>query len=34
MVASDYAIKVINLKYPSDICAVKTEREWQIKTLR
>lgn len=33
MVASDYAIKAINLKYPGDICAVKTEREWQIKTL-
>ena len=34
MVASDYTIKVINLKYPSDISAVKAEREWQIKTLR
>lgn len=34
MVASDYAIRVINLKYPGDIGAVKAEREWQIKTLR
>lgn len=34
MVASDYAIKVINLKYPDDINAVKVEREWQISTLR
>lgn len=34
MVASDYAIKAINLKYPGDISAVKAEREWQIKTLR
>jgi hypothetical protein len=34
MVASDYAIKTINLKYPDDVNAVKTEREWQISTLR
>ena len=34
MVASDYAIKVINLKHPGDIRAVKAEREWQIKTLK
>lgn len=34
MVASDYAIKVINLKHPGDISVVKAEREWQIKTLR
>lgn len=33
MVASDYAIKTINLKYPNDINAVKAEREWQIFTL-
>ena len=33
MVASDYTIKAINLKYPGDISAVKAEREWQIKTL-
>lgn len=30
MVASDYTIKTINLKYPNDINAVKAEREWQI----
>ena len=34
MVASDYAIKTINLKYPNDINAVRTEREWQIATLK
>ncbi|MEA5078065.1 MAG: hypothetical protein VB013_05800 [Anaerolineaceae bacterium] len=34
MVASDYAIKTINLKYPNDINAVRTEREWQITTLK
>lgn len=34
MVASDYAIKTINLKYPNDMNAVKTEREWQITALR
>lgn len=34
MVASDYAVKTINLKYPGDINAVKAEREWQINTLR
>jgi len=34
MVASDYTIKAINLKYPGDISAVKAEREWQIKTLK
>lgn len=34
MVASDYAIKAINLKYPGDISAVKEEREWQIETLK
>ena len=34
MVASDYSIKAINLKYSGDISAVKAEREWQIRTLR
>ena len=34
MVASDYAIKVVNLKYPDDMEAVKEEREWQIATLK
>jgi len=33
MVASDYAIKTINLKYPYDMNAVKAEREWQIDAL-
>lgn len=33
MVASDYAIKVINLKYPDDMEAVKELREWQIRTM-
>lgn len=34
MVASDYAIKLINLKYPLDKEAVKKERQWQIQTMR
>lgn len=34
MVASDYAIKVINLKYPMDMEAVKKERLWQIDELK
>ena len=34
MVASDYAIKTINLKYPGDMDAVISEREWQINSLR
>lgn len=33
MVASDYAIKVINLLYPNDLDAVKDERLWQIEKL-
>lgn len=33
MVASDYAIKVVNLKYPNDMAAVKELREWQIQTM-
>ena len=34
MVAADYAIKAVNLKYPGDRAAIKAEREWQIATLR
>lgn len=34
MVASDYAVKVINLLFPNDVNAVKQERLWQIETLR
>lgn len=34
MVASDYAIKVINLLYPDDIAPVKKERQWQIECLK
>jgi hypothetical protein len=33
MVASDYAIKVINIKYPNDLNAVQQERKWQIDTI-
>lgn len=33
MVASDYAIKVINLLFPNDVNAVKQERIWQIEQL-
>lgn len=34
MVASDYAIKLINLKYPMDKEAAQKERQWQIDALR
>ncbi|NMC56154.1 MAG: hypothetical protein GYA50_02890 [Eubacteriaceae bacterium] len=34
IVASDYAIKAINLKYPENKFEVKQERKWQINTLR
>ena len=34
MVASDYAVKVINLKYPMAMEAVKKERLWQIDELK
>jgi hypothetical protein len=34
MVASDYAVKAINLKYLNNINAVKAERERQIAALR
>lgn len=33
LVASDYAIKVINIKYPNDLKAVQQERKWQIETI-
>ena|SRR5699024_3050696 len=33
MVASDYAIKVINLMFPKDMEAVTRERKWQINAL-
>ena len=33
MVASDYAIKVINLMNPNDIDKVAEERRWQLNTL-
>lgn len=33
MVASDYAIKVINLMFPKDMEAVTRERKWQLNTL-
>ena len=34
MVASDYAIKVINLKYPDCIEEIRKERLWQIEQLK
>lgn len=34
MVASDYAIKVINLLFPDDFKAAKQERLWQIEQLK
>jgi hypothetical protein len=34
MVASDYAVKAINIKFPNDKEAVTRERYWQIETLR
>lgn len=33
IVASDYAVKVINLLYDNDLQKVREEREWQLKTL-
>lgn len=33
MVASDYAIKVVNLMYPNDINKATEERLWQINIL-
>lgn len=34
MVASDYAIKCINLAFPDDTIAVEKERNWQISELK
>lgn len=34
MVASDYAVKTVNLMHPGDLDAVRTERHWQIEHLR
>lgn len=34
MVASDYAIKVINLLFPNDMNVVRQERLWQIEQLK
>lgn len=34
MVASDYAVKVVNLLSPADMDAVKQERTWQIEHLK
>ncbi len=34
MVASDYAIKVINLLHPGDRAAITHERQWQIQVMR
>lgn len=34
IVASDYAVKVINLLFPGDVNAVRQERLWQIEQLR
>ncbi len=33
MVASDYAVKTVNLMHPGDLAAVRTERHWQIEHL-
>lgn len=33
LVATDYAIKIIDLMYPNNINAVRKEREWQISVL-
>ena len=30
MVASDYAIKLINLAYRDDLAVVQKERQWQL----
>ena len=34
MVASDYAIKVINLLHLGDRAAITRERQWQIQVMR
>ena len=33
MVASDYAIKVINLLHPGDATAAVHERQWQVQAM-
>ena len=33
MVASDYAIKVINLLHPGDRAAAAHERQWQVQVM-
>ena len=33
MVASDYAIKVINLLHPGDATAAARERQWQVRVM-
>ena len=34
MVASDYAIKLVNLIYPGDLKAISEERQWQLNQLK
>ena len=34
MVASDYAVKVINLLHPGDRAAAAYERQWQVQAMR
>ena len=34
MVASDYAVKIVNLLFPDDGVAVTAERQWQINKLK
>ena len=34
MVASDYAIKVINVLHPGDRAAAAYERQWQVRVMR
>ena len=33
VVASDYAIKVINLLHPGDTAAATRERQWQVQAM-
>ena len=33
MVASDYAVKVINLLHPGDRAATTHERQWQVQAM-
>lgn len=34
MVASDYAIKVINLLYPGDRATITHEHQWRVRVMR